>query len=256
MTRTLSVSGVNLELVEGGAGRPLLFLHAGEGLKPNLPWLQLLARHFHVVAPYHPGFGNSALPDWFATVDDLAYLYLDLAEQLDLKDAILVGASFGGWVAAEMAVRNTNRFARLALADPLGIKTGGITDRDIADLHSLPEEAGLKLSWADPAKGRTDYTKLPETELAAIVRGREALALYGWKPYMHNPRLKHWLHRIDIPTKLIWGAKDGVVGTAYAEAWRSRIPGATLEVLPNAGHYPHWEQPEAFSAALAAFTHA
>ena len=122
MSRTLSVSGVNLELVEGGAGRPLLFLHAGEGLRPNLPWLQLLARHFHVLAPHHPGFGNSALPDWFATVDDLAYLYLDLAEQLDLKDAILVGASFGGWVAAEMAVRNTDRFARLALAAPLGIK--------------------------------------------------------------------------------------------------------------------------------------
>ena len=256
MTRMLAVSGVNLELVEGGAGRPLLFLHAGEGLRPNLPWLQLLARHYHVFAPHHPGFGNSSLPDWFGTVDDLAYLYLDLADQLDLKDAILVGASFGGWVAAEMAVRNTDRFGRLALVDPLGIKVGGVNDRDIADLHSLPESAGMKLAWADPAKGHIDYTRLPETELAAIVRGREALALFGWKPYMHNPRLKNWLHRIEIPTRLIWGAKDGVVSLTYAEAWRSRIAGATLDVVPNAGHYPHWEQPEAFSARLANFTHA
>jgi pimeloyl-ACP methyl ester carboxylesterase len=256
MTRTLSVSGVSLELIERGVGRPLLFLHAGEGLRPDLPWLTLLARHFHVVAPSHPGFGKSALPDWFATVDDLAYLYLDLAEQLDLKDAILVGASFGGWVAAEMAIRNTDRFSRLTLVDPLGIKTGGVNDRDIADLHSLSEEAGMKLAWADPAKGRIDYTALAEAELAAIVRGREALALFGWKPYMHNPRLKNWLHRIEIPTRLIWGAKDGVVSLAYAEAWRSRITGATLDVIPNAGHYPHWEQPEAFSARLASFTNA
>jgi pimeloyl-ACP methyl ester carboxylesterase len=256
MTRTLTVSGVNLELVEGGAGRPLLFLHAGDGLRPNLPWLQLLARHYHVFAPHHPGFGNSSLPDWFGTVDDLAYLYLDLAEQLDLKDAILVGASFGGWVAAEMAVRNTDRFGRLALVDPLGIKVGGINERDIADLHSLPDSSVMKLAWADPAKGHIDYTKLPETELAAIVRGREALALFGWKPYMHNPRLKNWLHRIEIPSRLIWGAKDGVVSLGYAEAWRSRIAGATLDVVPNAGHYPHWEQPETFSARLAAFTNA
>ena len=144
----------------------------------------------------------------------------------------------------------------LPISAPLGIKVGGVNERDIADLHSLPESAGLKLAWANPAKGEIDFTKLPETELAAIVRGREALALFGWKPYMHNPRLKNWLHRIDIPTKLFWGAQDGVVSAAYAEGWRSRIPGATLEVLPNAGHYPHWEQPEAFSARLAAFTNA
>lgn len=253
MTRMLSVAGVNLELVERGAGPSLLFLHAGEGLAPRLPWLDLLAKHYRVIAPHHPGFGNSELPDWFATVDDLAYLYLDLAAQLDLKDAILVGASFGGWVAAEMAVRDTARFARLALVAPLGIKVGGVNERDFADLHSLSEEAGLALAWADPAKGRIDYTKLPETELAAIVRGREALALFGWKPYMHNPRLKNWLHRIDLPTQLIWGAKDGVVSPAYAEAWRSRIAGAGAQMLPDAGHYPHWEQPEAFAAALAAF---
>ena len=256
MSKMVSVAGVNLELVERGAGRQLLFLHAGEGLDPNRPWLDTLAKHYRVIAPHHPGFGNSALPDWFATVDDLAYLYLDLARQLDLQDAILVGTSFGGWVAAEMAVRNTNRFAKLALVDPLGIKVGGVNERDIADLHSLPEEACLKLAWADPAKGRIDYTALPETELAAIVRGREALALFGWKPYMHNPRLKNWLHRIDIPTRLFWGAQDGVVSAAYAEGWRSRIPGATLGVIPNAGHYPHREQPDAFAAALAAFTNA
>ena len=256
MSKMVSVSGVNLELVERGAGPTLLFLHAGEGLAPDRPWLDALAEQYHVIAPHHPGFGGSALPDWFATVDDLAYLYLDLARQLNLQDAILAGASFGGWVAAEMAVRDTSRFAKLALIDPLGIKIGGVNERDIADLHSLPEDMCLKLIWADPAKGKIDYTALAETELAKIVRGREALALFGWKPYMHNPRLKNWLHRIDIPTHLIWGAQDGVVSPAYGEAWRSRIPGATLAQISDAGHYPHWEQPKNFAATLAAFTNA
>jgi pimeloyl-ACP methyl ester carboxylesterase len=67
---------------------------------------------------------------------------------------------------------------------------------------------------------------------------------------MHNPRLKRWLHRIDIPTHLIWGDKDGIVSTTYGEAWRDEIPGARMSVIPNAGHYPHWEQPDAFAAAI------
>jgi hypothetical protein len=110
---------------------------------------------------------------------------------------------FGGWVAAEMMVRSTARFSRLVLVDPLGIKISGREERDIADMHALPRAEYLKLAWADPAKGDLDFTNLPESELAGIVRGREAFALYGWKPYMHNPRLKRWLHRIDLPTLLL-----------------------------------------------------
>ena len=251
MSSPITISGVTLEIEEAGRGRPLLFLHPGEGLQPARPWIDALARTHRVIAPHHPGFGNSTLPDWFGSVDDLAYLYLDLARQLGLKDAILAGADFGGWIAAEMAVRNTAGFAALVLAAPVGIKISGPTQRDIADLHSLPRAEILRLSWADPAKGEVDYASLPDTELAAIARGRESWALFGWKPYMHNPRLKRWLHRIDIPTHLIWGDSDGVVSTGYAEAWRAEIPNATLTIIPQAGHYPHWEQPGAFAAALA-----
>jgi hypothetical protein len=72
--------------------------------------------------------------------------------------------------------------------------------------HAMPHADYLRLAWADPAKGELDFTQMPEAELAAIVRGREAFALYGWRPYMHNPRLQRWLHRIDRPTLLLWGA--------------------------------------------------
>jgi pimeloyl-ACP methyl ester carboxylesterase len=251
MARTMEIAGVDLELEERGEGPPLLFLHAGEGLAPERRWLDLLARRYRVIAPSHPGYGRSSLPDWMMTVDDLAYLYLDLADRLALSDATLVGACFGGWIAAEMAVRDTRRFGRLVLVDALGVKHGGVTDRDIADMHAIPREALLQLAWADPAKAAVDYTQMPESELAAIVRGQQAFAQFGWKPYMHNPRLKHWLHRIDIPTLLLWGEQDRIVTPQYGEGFRAAIPGARMRVIPNAGHFPHWEQPEAFADAVA-----
>jgi pimeloyl-ACP methyl ester carboxylesterase len=253
MTDLIPIAATTLELVDRGLGRPLLFLHASEGLAPERPWLELLSQRYRVIAPWHPGYGNSPLIDVGGSVDDLAYLYLDLAAQLGFEDAVLVGACFGGWVAAEMMVRSTARFSRLVLVDPLGIKIGGREERDIADMHALPRDEYLKLAWADPAKGDIDFASLPESELAVIVRGREAFALYGWKPYMHNPRLKRWLHRIDCPTLLLWGAEDRIVTPAYAEGWRQAIPGSQLEIIPRAGHFPHWEQPEAFVERLSAF---
>jgi pimeloyl-ACP methyl ester carboxylesterase len=253
MITMLSVAGTSLEVIERGQGRPLLFLHAGEGLAPERPWLDLLARRYRVIAPCHPGWGNSPLLDGMGVVDDLAYLYLDLAAELGLDDAVLVGACFGGWVAAEIMVRSTARFSRLVLVDPLGVKFCGRDERDIADMHALSRAEYLKLAWADPANGDVDFTALPESELAGIVRSREAFALYGWKPYMHNPRLKRWLHRIDRPTLLVWGAEDRIVTPAYGENWRRAIPNARLELITGAGHFPHWEQPETFVDKLAAF---
>jgi pimeloyl-ACP methyl ester carboxylesterase len=254
MSRHIKVSGVNLEVEDRGQGRPILFLHPGEGLQPNGPWLDKLAQHHHVIAPHHPGFGGSALPDWIGTVDDLAYLYLDLAAELNLRDAVLIGNCFGGWVAAEMAIRNTDRFAGLLLADPLGIKVGGVLDRDIVDMHAIPRAEFMRLAWADPDKGAIDTTKLPDTELAGIARGREALVVFGWKPYMHNPRLRRWLHRIDIPTQIVWGEQDGIVSMAYGEAWKAEIAGASMVTIPDAGHYPQWEQADRFADCVRDFT--
>lgn len=253
MADMLTISGIDLEIEQRGTGRPMLVLHGGEGLGPERPWLDALARTHRVIAPVHPGFGRSSLPDWVGTVDDLAYLYLDLADQLGLTDATLVGASFGGWIAAEMMVRSTARFSRLVLAAPLGIKVGGRDDRDIADMHAMTREDFLSHAYADPTVGRLDASKLSDIELAAIVRGREAFTLFGWKPYMHNPRLKRWLHRIDRPTLLLWGDQDRIVTPAYGEGWAREIKGARLEILRKCGHFPLWEQPDACIRAITAF---
>ncbi len=253
MNRLVSLAGIEPEIAERGDGPPLLFLEAGEGVAPNRDWLDRLARHFRVIAPVHPGWGERDLPDWMGGIDDLAYFYLDLAAALELRDAVLAGAGFGGWIAAEMAVRNTQRFARMVLAAPLGIKLGGVLDRDILDMHALDPDALAERAWADPGRGKVDFTQLNDATLAKVARGRESLLVFGWKPYMHNPRLHRWLHRARLPTLLLWGERDRVVRPEYGEGWRRCLPDARLELIADAGHFPHWEQPDAFAARIAAF---
>lgn len=253
MPTTVSVSGIDLQVEERGSGRALLFLHSGEGLQPNRPWLDALATNFRVIAPNHPGWGGSALPGWVNSVDDLAFLYLDLAAQYDLTDAVIVGNSFGGWVAAEVLVRDGARFGACVLADPLGCKFEGRTTREITDMHSLDSGTLMAHAWADSARGAEDYPSKSEAELTQIVQGREAFALFGWKPYMHNPRLKHWLHRIKTPTMVVWGEQDRITGREYAQHWADALPHAGLATIPDAGHYPQFEQPEAFASLIAGF---
>src|SRR5262245_49263669 len=136
---SLKVSGVRIDAVERGTGAPLLFLHPGIGLDPASPVLDKLAAHGRLIAPTHPGFGTSEQPPSFDSVDDLAYFYLDLLDELDLKGVTLVGVSLGGWIAAEMAVKSTARLARLVLANTVGIKVSGRETRDIADIFAMPE---------------------------------------------------------------------------------------------------------------------
>src|SRR4051794_15981673 len=113
-----TVAGAELELLIKGEGQPVLFLHAGHGVEPSDPIVEALAKHYKVIAPSHPGFGASPRPDGVDSVDDLVHTYLDLVEDLGLTDIILVGVSFGGWIAAELATKGSGRFSKLVLIDP------------------------------------------------------------------------------------------------------------------------------------------
>jgi pimeloyl-ACP methyl ester carboxylesterase len=252
-TERLRVNGIAIDMVRRGEGRPLLFLHPDRGVEAEAAWLGRLAESWQVLAPSHPGFGQSELPGWFTSMDDLALFYLDLADQLDLKEALLVGVSFGGWIAAEIAVRSAARFSGLVLADALGIKVGDRETRDIVDFHGVPLKQLDALAWHDPAKAERDYGGMAEAELIGLARNREAFALYGWRPYMHRPQLRHWLHRIGLPTLVLWGESDRIVTPDYGSAYARLIPGARFETIAKAGHYPHLEQPDAFARAIEAF---
>src|SRR5262249_1993669 len=247
----LKIHGVELEVEERGHGHPILWLHGEEGLDPQAPFLDLLAAGGRVLAPSHPGFGHSPDSGTVDTVDDLAYLYLDLLPAHDCRDGTVIGASLGGWIAAEMAVRSTERIGRLVLIAPLGIKVGDRETRDIPDIFALHPDEVTRLQYRDPGRFTVDYTKRSEDELTVIARNREATALYAWEPYFHNPKLSQRLHRITVPTLLLWGADDRFVGHAYyGAAYRDAIPRARLELVERAGHFPHLEQPEAVVARI------
>jgi pimeloyl-ACP methyl ester carboxylesterase len=250
---SLVVDGTRIDLIERGAGRPLLFLHAENGIEPAAAAIDALAQTAHVIAPTHPGFGRSGLPAGMRTVDDLSYFYLDLLDQLDLQDVALVGVSLGAWIAAEIAVKSTARISRLVMANAVGVKVGDRETRDIVDIFALTDKEYLELLYADPEAGRRDYKALPDAEVLAAARAREATARFAWNPYFHNPRLKSRLHRIRIPTLFLWGSHDHMLSEPYGRAYCAMIPGARFETIDRAGHFPHQEQPKVFAERVLAF---
>ena len=248
---SLDLSGAHTRVLETGDGPVLLFLHGMDGPRDfSEEALLALGRNYRVIAPWHPGFGPAIRPEAFRSVSDIAYFYLDLIDAWKLRDVTLVGASFGGWIAAEMAVRNCSALSKLVLCGPVGVKAGDRTTRDYLDFFALPRAEWLNLAFADTSKAVRDAATLSEAELTNIARNIEGVAYYGWKPFLHNPQLAHWLHRVSVPTVVIRGAQDRITRREVHELYARQIRGATLAVIEGAGHYPHVEQPAAFVKAV------
>jgi pimeloyl-ACP methyl ester carboxylesterase len=254
------VGETNLELFAVGpeSAPTIVFLHDVDYLNgADYAFIEGLARRWRVLAPSHPGFGGSRLPDHFETIDDLAYAYLDLLRQLG--PAHLIGAGFGGWIAAEAAIRCTHHVRSLVLVDALGIKVGERTQRDIQDLFVLGPRELVELCWHDPDTGES-LMPLPvatrgfdEDTLSLLLSNRRTAALVGWNPFMHDPRLLSRLGRIDTPSLVVWGASDGLVTPDYGRAFAQAIPGARFELIEAAGHYPYLEQPARFLQTVEPF---
>ncbi|MGH6769910.1 MAG: alpha/beta fold hydrolase [Xanthobacteraceae bacterium] len=257
MTDTLHQIGpiedLKLQIERRGKGPPLLLLPGEEGLEHEAPFLDELAKKYEVIILSAPGFGRSTRPDWITGPDDIAYMVLDVVDDLGLQNIPVVGFSFGGWIAAEMATKDDSFISKLVLVDPYGIKTGKPTEREIADVWLLGADEVTALKWHDAANAKRDFKSMPEDKLTIVARDRETFARFGWEPYLHNPKLKHRLHRIKVPTLLIWGENDGIVTTRYGETFRKLIPGTRLVTIPKAGHLPQIEQPQAFLAELNTF---
>ena len=123
-------------------------------------------------------------------------LYLELLAQLGHAQLDLIGCSLGGWIAAELASMVPERFRRLVLVGPVGVKLGGRDTLDIPDIFAMPAASVEKLLYHDPDRYRPDLAKLSDEQLAVMLRNRETTALLAWEPYMHNPKLRHRLHRV------------------------------------------------------------
>jgi pimeloyl-ACP methyl ester carboxylesterase len=187
-----------------------------------------------VFVPEHPGFGLSDNPPWIRNIADLAMYYLDFLDTLGTEKVHLVGQSLGGWVAAEVAVRNCSRLASLTLLAPAGIRVKGIVSGD--NFIWGPEEAVRNLfhdqSFADKILGQ----QLSDDEADIALTNRFAATKFGWEPRWFNPALERWLHRISVPTLVVWGANDKLFPVDYAKRWGERMAGSRVEIIPECGH--------------------
>lgn len=248
----LRVRGVELACRQVGHGPPLLVLHGGSGPTPGASYLAALAAHFTIILPTHPGFYGSPHHGRIRSVDDLAYLYLDLIDDYGLDGLTVMGFSMGGWLALEMATKTCARLERLLLVDAVGVKFADRETRQFPDIFAQAQDAVARLMFHDPARMTPDFAALSEDELAAFVTNREALIHYVWEPYLHNPNLLGRLHRVKVPVTCIWGDSDGLATPNYGRQLAAALPDARFELIRQAGHAPQLEQPQAFVATVLA----
>jgi pimeloyl-ACP methyl ester carboxylesterase len=249
---TVTVRGRNVRLYRGGDGPPLLFLH--DSFCPYwLPIHEKLATEFEVLLPMHPGFAGSEEGfDEFEEMEDLVFHYLDFCEACGLQRPALAGASFGGWIAAEWAARYSDSLSKLVLIDALGLR---VPEAPTPDILSLDPAAMRQTLFSDPASSLALETipDMPKADaIASTILARRALARFGWQ-FPDNPRLIRYLYRVKVPTMIVWGERDGFVSVAHGRAYHQGITRSELVVLPNSGHLPHVEAPEACGQTMLRF---
>jgi pimeloyl-ACP methyl ester carboxylesterase len=230
---------------------PLVFLAGASGAPVVLPFMEKLATRFDVLVPDHPGYGQSDEPDWLENIHDVAYFYLDFLQTLDLHEAVIVGSSMGGWMAMEMAVRNTARIGALVLVSPAGIRADGA---EPADIFLLSPEDTIHRLFHDQkyAEERLALPVTPES-IDLALKNRHTTARLAWEPRLHDPMLPKWLHRIDVPVSIVWGAQDRILPVGIAHELKRLLPKAELKIFEGCGHLPQVEKMEEFCDLVVRF---
>lgn len=253
VTERLTVHGIDLEVLRGGDGDPIVLLHGMRSLTAGDRFPALLAAHGAVLAPSCPGFGTSPRPKDFDTIYDLVHLQRAVLDAIPGERITLVGLSFGGWLAAELAAQGHPKLARLVLVDPVGIKIGDRETADILDVFNRSPADVRRAAWHDPDRFAPDFDAMEDAEIVRYARDRDALCLYAWHPYMYNPQLPRWLSRIGLPALVVWGDSDGIVAPDYGRAFARLIPGARFATIADCGHHPEIERPEQLAALIGSF---
>ncbi|GHO92355.1 alpha/beta hydrolase [Reticulibacter mediterranei] len=237
--REMFADGLTVRVDEQGSGHPILILHGAGGPQSVAGFAAALAEHAHVFVPTHPGFAGEPRPEWFTGVDDIALTSLDLLERLDLHDVIVIGFSFGGWIAAELAVRATTHLGGLVLVDAAGIQVEGY--------EITPPAQG-------PARNnqRSQPGQLSPEQAAARAATMQTLAVYG-KDRMYDVKLRRRLARVKVPALVVWGENDTIILSGYGRAYAESLPNARFELIPEAGHLPQIDQPERLLSVVREF---
>ena len=243
-TSSIGLTDVEVTLEDRDRTRPFLLLHGGGGPRTMTGFADLLAERTHsrVLLPTHPGFAGTSRPATLASTHDLAGAYVELVERLDLTDVTVIGNSFGGWLAAEIALLASPRISGAVIVDGVGAEVAG---HPITDVSGLSPAELTSLSWHDPSKAPTRPAEGgtgPSPDIQALV------AYTG--PTMADPTLLDRLGDLDLPVHVIWGESDVIVDAEYGKAYAAAIPMSTFTLLPRTGHLPQVETPEELLGAI------
>jgi pimeloyl-ACP methyl ester carboxylesterase len=247
----IDIDGCRLSVNRAGTGETILFLHGAGGAARWAPFMADLADRYDLIVPEHPGFGQSDTPNWLDNIGDLAYFYLDFIERQKLGKIHLVGTSLGGWIAAELAVRNQAQIKTLTLVAPAGIHLEGVPKGDI--FLWTPEQLVRNLFANQALADQMLAMPVSDAEQRVALQNSFTMAKLSWQPRLYNPHLKKWLHRITVPTQILWGDQDKVIPTPYGKAYQALIPGSRLQTFADCGHVPQIEKKDEFVAAVADF---
>jgi pimeloyl-ACP methyl ester carboxylesterase len=238
---TQQISKETMKISESGSGRNILVLHGGGGPGTMAGLAAHLAEKAHVITPTYPGWDGTPRPESLNTVPALAEEFVRYLDAQDLKDVLVVGSSMGGWVGAEIALRDTaHRVTGLVIINGVGVNIAG---HPITNISSFTPQEVAKVAFHDPAKFGAGAPPPTPERIAMLRANQTALAVFSGDPYCYDPTLLGRLKAIDIPTLLLWGASDHVVTKEYGRAYAAAIPTAKFETVAEAGHLPWLEQP-------------
>jgi pimeloyl-ACP methyl ester carboxylesterase len=242
-----TINGVETVVQVAGDGEPLVFFHAA-GTVTGFDALLPLAERFRLIVPFHPGYGPSADDTTVDSIHDLRRHYLDLLDELGVDDFALTGQSMGGWLAANFAIDHAHRIKRLVLAAPVGLK---VDEHPTLDIFAVPGEELPAYLTADLSvfDGHVPMPPTPEF-LADRYRELTSTARLLWAR-MYDLKLARWLHRLTMPTLIVWGDADRIVPVEHAAVWADLVPAAEVKTLPGVGHLIFEESSDAVEAVAA-----
>ncbi|MGD9764037.1 MAG: alpha/beta fold hydrolase [Candidatus Binatia bacterium] len=245
--RRIRVRGLQTAYRRKGPGSPaVLFLHGAGLTRMWLPFYERMSQHVDFIAPEHPGFGETPLPEWLRGFDDVVLHYDDLLDELGVERIHLVGYSLGGWMAAEFACFYPRRLKSLTLITPIGLRI----DDPGADLFQMPRADLWERLFNDKSALAAVAPDPGDVEEAIHLYGEStALAKLIWAP-RYNLALERRLQRLPCKALVVRASDDRLIPNRMAERYAEVLPNCSLVEIPDTGHALVVERPEAVADAI------
>ncbi len=249
----LDVGGLRVAYRRKGAGEPTLYLHGAGMTRMWLPHLEALSQHADVIAPEHPGYGETAMPDWLDGFEDLVIHYDELLDVLGLAQVHVVGYSLGGWLAAEFASYYPKRLKSLTLMVPAGLRIEG---KPVPNPFAMMPDAFLDLIFNDKANMHLVAPDFESLDEVVHQYGEGAtLARLAWTT-QYDLKLEHRLARVTCPALVVGAEEDRLIPNEMHERYAQLLPNCRLDAIPGTGHALAFEQPDLVGAVIGDFIEA